>query len=294
MGATALTLGIIGLIPYIGWILSPVVSVIAWVLGHIRVKALRASGETKGIGVAMTGKILGIVGTVQAVVFVTAVLLGAMLPAISSAQNHAQTTAIMMTGRNLYQSIEVADMSRQSAGMTTLWPREYSQRSYDRNDIAGKYFSTSTEYFAELLDVKHQGTTDCAPYIDGDLSCVSGGGVPVCHSAKHFSEDNVAWTIAKGLTDDMPENIPVLITRNFPASKLLKSWDGFTDADRKIPLRDCKPLGTKGVVIVYKDGRVKHLKASEVTYRNIYGCSFDTTRYYGSSGVSYLTPDGLE
>ena len=141
------------------------------------------------------------------VIGILGILMGALFPAISSAMLSAQTSAVSMRGRNLFVGITQANTEREAAGLTSVWPKGTSDKSDDTEDIAGKTFGTSTEYFKELFDID---------------SVLSGAGVPP-FSGQNLDSKNVMWIVAQGLTDEMEDVIPALITRNCQSDTLITS-----------------------------------------------------------------------
>ena len=148
------------------------------------------------------------------VIGILGILMGALFPAISSAMLSAQTSAVSMRGRNLFVGITQANTEREAAGLTSVWPKGTSNKSDDSEDIAGMTFGTSTEYFKELFDIDNYGKDTWSPYVSGvDMNVLSGAGVPP-FSGQNLDAKNVMWVVAQGLTDEMEDIIPALVTRN--------------------------------------------------------------------------------
>ena len=157
------------------------------------------------------------------VIGILGILMGALFPAISSAMLSAQTSAVSMRGRNLFVGITQANTEREAAGLTSVWPKGTSDKSDDTEDIAGKTFGTSTEYFKELFDIDSYGKDSWSPYVSGvDMNVLSGAGVPP-FSGQNLDSKNVMWIVAQGLTDEMEDVIPALITRNCQSDTLITS-----------------------------------------------------------------------
>ena len=151
------------------------------------------------------------------VIGILGILMGALFPAISSAMLSANTSAASMRGRNLFVGITQANTEREAQGLTSVWPHQTEDdglNSEDTDDIAGRAYSSSTEYFKELFDIDNYGQEDWAPYVSGvDIAVLSGSGVPA-FTGSSLQSRNVAWTLASGITDEMEDVVPVLITRN--------------------------------------------------------------------------------
>jgi hypothetical protein len=88
----------------------------------------------------------------------------------------ANTSACSMRGRNLFVGITSANTEREAAGLTSVWPKDDSQKSDDQDDIAGITPGTSEEYFEELFSTavakaeKHGVSLYCGEYGMIDLA----------------------------------------------------------------------------------------------------------------------------
>ncbi len=210
------------------------------------------------------------------VIGILGILMGALFPAISSAMLSANTNAMAMRGRNLFVGITQANTERESMGLQSVWPKDTNQMSDDVEDIAGMNFSDSAKYFTELFNMDRYGQEDWAPYVSGvDLGVLSGSGVPSYSSGSEIKGANVAWCVAKGVTDEMEDVIPVLVTRNAD-TKSLPTQSGPNDMsqDRKeIKMGKANggdsdtPFGNKAFVIIRKGGASEVIKAK---YNKLY------------------------
>ena len=158
------------------------------------------------------------------VIGILGILMGALFPAISSAMLSAQTSAVAQRGRNLFVGITQANTEREAQGLSSVWPKGgANDKSDDSEDIAGMTFGSSTEYFKELFDIDNYGKDTWSPYVSGvDLNVLSGAGVPP-FSGQNLDAKNVMWIVAKGLTSEMEDVIPALITRNCQSDTLITS-----------------------------------------------------------------------
>ncbi len=210
------------------------------------------------------------------VIGILGILMGALFPAITSAMLSANTNAMAMRGRNLFVGITQANTEREAMGLQSVWPKDANQKSDDTDDIAGKDFSDSAKYFSELFNMDKYGDTDWAPYVSGvDIGVLSGSGVPSYSSGTEFKGQNIAWVVAKGLTDEMEDIIPVLVTRNADY-KTLQGKKGQNDmSTNKEEVKMGKagngdsdiPFGNKAFVIIRKGGASEVIKAK---YNKLY------------------------
>lgn len=103
------------------------------------------------------------------------------------------------------------------------------------------------------------------------------------------------WHVAVNVTDDMDDNVPVLVSSNLDPSLLLGTWDGKTDAATMLPLLEDKEVSPKtawrnaGIVVVTKGGfsrcfRKKYMRYDVVYSRRAFSCPED---------FAYATTNGL-
>ena len=277
MVTIAVILGIVGILPGIGWLVSPVVSVLACILGGLLIRAVNAGKVEGGKGGAIAGVVLGVLGLLQAIVvwlIVLVMALVALFSSISAGYLNAQTTAMATRGRNLFVGITQANIEREGSGMPAIWPTSFKTRGDDRKDISGQSFSTSTEYFNALFDMRNYGKTDWMPYVNCDLSVLSGTGNAYKGSGL-LKDSNVDWLVLKGVTDDLPDVFPVLISANVDPSSLITL--GSFDGSSKTPIRLGRANGAakdmfdnKACVVIYKSGAAYVFKVKYATLENLY------------------------
>ena len=103
------------------------------------------------------------------------------------------------------------------------------------------------------------------------------------------------WHVAVNVTDDMDDNVPVLVSSNLDPSLLLGAWAGKTDAATMLPLLEDKEVSSKtawrnaGIVVVTKGGysscfRKKYMRYDVVYRRRAFSCPED---------FAYATTNGL-
>ena len=225
------------------------------------------------------------------------IVVGAIFPVISSAMLSANGSSMSMQGRKLVVGIVQANIDRQGKA-DPVWPRtEVAEDADKMDDVAGRAYDTSTEYFNALFDMQRYGSTEWEPCVDGELlSTLWGCGVPGM-TGRRLDSRNIAWTIAANVADETPDFIPVLITANFNPSLLLRKWDGRTNRSETLPIGPesgaaATPFGNKAVVIVRKSGAAEMIKAKDLTYDKLYmGLPFDLTNM--NPPLKYLTPTGI-
>ena len=226
------------------------------------------------------------------VIGILGILMGALFPAISSAMLSAQSSAVSMRGRNLFVGITQANTEREAAGLTSVWPKSSNAKSDDTEDIAGMTFGTSTEYFKELFDIDNYGKDTWSPYVSGvDMNVLSGAGVPP-FSGSNLDSKNVMWIVAQGLTDEMEDVIPALVTRNAAVETLHKS--GEFNGQQKTAVGVGKanggesdtPFANKAWICVRKGGGTSVIKAKYSKLYLVYNQQSFTIP--SDSGFDYL------
>ncbi len=183
--------------------------------------------------------------------------------------------------RSLFVAIVQANTERESANLASVWPKSDFNKSADKIDIAGQVFQTSTEYFTELFNVKQYGTLEWSPYIYGvDLEVIAGVGVPKAEGT-NLTGDNIAWYVAKGVTDEMDDCVPVMVSRNVNIDQFPTAAGEHDMAANTAQVKLGKangadsdlPFGKKAFVVVSKGGAVQIVCAGKddtlnMIYRN--------------------------
>ena len=197
-------------------------------------------------------------------------------------------------GNYLRAAIETASRERKAYHLPSAWPRTVAGKGTDKDDIAERGFKSAADYFTALFDLKNMGTADWAPYVEANHSLL--GQNAVVKNA--IVADALDWCIAANVPDDLPDNVPVLISANFNPALLLRKWDGITDADKILPIGPASGAARsmfddEGIAVVYKNGMRKEIIAKYLTYSNLYQRHkpFDTTK--SDPPLVYLTPTGI-
>lgn len=183
---------------------------------------------------------------------------------------------LSIEGKNLFIGIVSANTDREAAGLPDVWPHtsEEDGLTDEADDISGKKYSSATEYFKTLFDVEGRN-----PYVDvgnvgKDSALVNG---------------RSKWCVAQGITCDMPDSVPVLISANFDCSILPSAWSGTAaNANTTIPISTLDNIGDSAIVVIYKGGTSKIIDKEDVSLSNILG-----TGPIVMLPPSWLTPDGV-
>ena len=204
------------------------------------------------------------------VIGILGILMGALFPAISAAMLSAQTNAMAMRGRNLFVAITQCNVDRESLGLAEVWPQtEPADKNDQSGDIASKGATSTTDFFNYLFSMKtsdgsgQYGTAEWDPYVNADVSCVSGSGVPGL-SGKEFTKDNIAWLVCKNIQSELADVIPVFVSRNVDFSAIngtLTKYDGTTTTKVKLGTQYATPFGDKAFVLVRKGGGTQVIKS---------------------------------
>ncbi len=226
------------------------------------------------------------------VIGILGILMGALFPAISSAMLSANTAAMSMNGRNLFTGIVQANVDREAHGRESVWPKKQSQTSGEQgDDIANQTYSDADTYFEDLFDMKNYGTDQHNPYVTVDIKFLSGSGVP-SYKGNNTLAGCVAWTVATDITDDMPDIIPVLVSRNLETDEFPKSGSGNDTISKTTILSMGKqfplPFGNKAAVIIHKGGAAGVYKGRYVTLSDIY--EKQSIAFAESAQIDYIPP----
>lgn len=222
-------------------------------------------------------------------------------------------------GRELFCAIERANAEREAAGLGSVWPtpthgtfrsfaeelskakkiavglvkgRGGAQTSMGRSasDISEMKFKTSGKYFECLFGVGRFASEVGKPYVSG-----VGVDAAVCGGQTNgtLSAESIRWSVLADCSRELSDDIPALVSANFPCERLRAFWDGAEDAKDVIPLLAVGETKDESFVIVYRNGRVKSFLAAEATLENIYPGAFNTCTNGYNQQIQYITPRGV-
>lgn len=137
-------------------------------------------------------------------------LTGALRATTKKAESDEESFLLAQKGRNLVVAVKAANAEREAAGLSSVWPRSLNSLGADKDDISGVLFKNSSDYFRELLDMKNIGKGSWMPYVDVDWQIAIPRGA-----------SRAQWIVARGVTDEVPDNIPVLVSSNVDPASLV-------------------------------------------------------------------------
>jgi len=166
----------------------------------------------------------------------------------------------------------------------------------DDIDIAQMTFANSSDYFTVLYDIENYSTPPVwAPYVNGfDYSKFAGVGVPKSPSgSKRLKAKNNAWTIAANITDEMPDIIPVIVSRNIDPTSLIPKEGDLRQQLVRLSEEFTTPFGNKGFVIVRKGGVTSRFTSRRLNLYILYGSTSEEELQEirdAFQTIKYLTP----
>ena len=244
--------------------------------------ALGRQNVKQNKGAESQSKLPTIIIAVIAGLVVTSGLIVATLPSKLSASDPQEAA---QKGMALVLAIATCDSEREGAGLPSVWPRSGVDLFDDEDDIAGMKFNTALAWVFNLFDMQRFGRSDWNPYLSHDVT-------PEVFNLSGIKGRN-DWLVCKGVSDDMDDRLPVLVSANVDPSTLLRS--GSTECSSVII-----PIGSKAnrnarmtwsdeyAVVVHKSGSADVIQANRFCLRRIYGSSFS---FPPGKKVSYLEND---
>jgi protein TonB len=199
--------------------------------------------------------------------------------------------------KDIFVAIVGANTERKPLGFGSVWPRSgfAPMRHGVDADIAETTFANSSDYFTVLLDGPRYGKAEWSPFVAGlDWPDFAGGGVPSMTGAGRLTAANNIWTVAADVTDDMPDVIPVLVSRNVDPASLIPEGDDLR-TQRVRPSRVfASPFGGEGFVLIYKGGAVLRCEWKYANLHTLYRGQDARDIRAALQRIKYLTPDGQD
>jgi hypothetical protein len=227
-------------------------------------------------------------------IFVVAIIL--FFPWAAKQMMTANARAVGERGRDIVIAINDANRSRAIAGLPPVWPKTILVSSNRSDDISGKVFQTSSDYFYELYDGHHVDASQHKPYVKGFYyTNLAGAGVSPKTGAGKLEAKNNIWIIAANIEDGDDPRIPVLITRVVDAKLLeLVVNQGVKGVDfEKRPEFSktyLEPFGHKHMVFVYKNGKFRIVRARSRMLGNLFDNKELPPRDPSKPPIVYLMP----
>lgn len=209
--------------------------------------------QSKGFTLVELLVVIGILG----------ILMGVLFPAISGAMAKTKQTACKMNGKKLFDAITTAGLSHPDQDECALWPRSSNNIGNDTTEITGMKFGDSVSYFKQLFDLDNYGTQQWNSYLKGsaNVDVLYGCGVPP-FQGKNIQPRNVMWIVAQGVTSDVDEVVPVLVTRNAQYQSLFTSGTFTGQENTQVGIgkeaggESNTPFGADSFIVVRKGGGV--------------------------------------
>ncbi len=233
------------------------------------------------------------------VIAIIGILAAALFPAVGRVILSARLTGTASTGRKIYQAITQTNLESKSG---SIWPRTKADSGTasgeGRVDVRKTAYQNSVKYFWDVIDGAHIATPDeRRPDVHLEITWLTDGVEPYSGTGE-FKEENIAWTIAANVSDELKEFIPVLVTRNLDCKGLVLKYDGSTSSDLDLGKNEnsSKPFGESGFVVIRMGGAADTFKSNDANVKGIFlGESFDISkRKVNGETLTYLSPWGLE
>jgi hypothetical protein len=209
----------------------------------------------------------------------------------------ANMAAVAARGRDIYVAVTNANTEREPLGLPPLWPKTCLVTTNHPGDISSKVFKTSSEFFYELYDGPHVGSSNHVPYVQGfDYTKLAGAGVPAKWGEGQLESPNNMWLIAANVTPEDSELIPVLITRNVDVKeieRIINHGGPTCDLNTRIKLGKGEyktPFSDKGFVCVRKGGGTFNVQAKYATLRVLFNSQTLPARDPSKPPIVYLMP----
>ena len=182
------------------------------------------------------------------------VLCAVVVPRIMDAVAHAGVNPLSSRGKDIYVAIVNANTEREPLGFGSIWPKA-GERNEAGEDITQMTFENSSDYFTVLIDGERMDTPEWSPYAHGlDWSRFAGNGVRPKKRRGRLTAANNAWIIAANVTDEMPDILPILISRNVDPDSLIPQEGDLRQQFLRPSKTFTTPFGDQGFVMIRKGG----------------------------------------
>ena len=255
-------------------------------------EGVKIGGENGRIAVSPDGSLMVVFG---ASIYTAASAVGNALEVFFvGSREYAALNEKIAGGRRLVLGMIKANAGRRG-GLAPVWPlAKVGKGARPSGEAGSRAYASATDYFNDLFDLAHYGTSEWAPAVDGKLLDALGK-EPFAGQA--IRAEGLDWCIAANVTDETPDFMPVLVSANFNPSLLLRKWDGKSDRFTHLPIGPASGaaksmFGDKFVIVVRKDGSVKKVRAENLTYFLLFKRkAFDLSDK--KLPLVYLTPTGI-
>ena len=213
---------------------------------------------------------------------------------VPDAINSANMDVFAARGKDIFVAITMAGGEHERDGYhPSYWPRTSSTQQNDpigNSDsiaIYQKTYTSTSAYFWDLMDGDNLDNAEkWSPYVWWeDFSKFAGAGVPVLPTNMSVAEMKAAfltgdyngWNIIANLRDDMPDNTPLMFSKNLDISIedliAIESPD-MIDSDNKLGAKVGmvvkQPFGKNGVVVILKGGGIRKIKPRDLKQPRVF------------------------
>ena len=224
----SLVLGIVGMLTFI--CTGVVLGLLAAICGHIALSRIKkAAGLVTGHDLAVAGMIMG---------YLALILMLLLLPPVYDLYIYGKINAASSNGKQIYYAAFARNLE---VDAKEVWPSSAS-------------YSSSTVFFTNLVGNGVLKTSGL-PKVGYSVFAAPGITPYMGSNAALFKAENNAWCVVADLSEESPDTMPFLISRNVRASSLADLHGRIGDT-----LSDDPPFGRKGVVVILKGGGLWRLR----------------------------------
>ena len=236
------------------------------------------------------GNTIGAILVLANIIIVPAIMSAVIFPVINHNIIQTQLTAVGCRGKDLYDSITGANAERIPIGLETIWPKTGKMIADGEKTIEWT-FENSSDYFWTLYDGENIGTSNWKPYVaDFDFSKLAGPGVPIWEGTRRLTAANNMWVIAANVTDDIPDCIPVIISRNVDLASLIPAEGNLKRQYIRQSSEFLTPFGGRRFIIIQKGGGILTFQGNYATLYAIYRDEYPQKVRDALQKVKYLAP----